>query len=336
MILFKFQIKAMQGKQFIFLLIAFLFCQHLFGQHPSPGKRDTVFIYRTKIVLDTLVIHDTIWIPRNETISRLDKMSSKPLYLNDLQPDARLLLFFNHESATIPVNSILLAENLKNSVSMKKLSFIGVVLFAFQSMVLAQSDFGLSAGTGLWWTKCNVSSAGSEFSPLLNIGTYAKVPLHGNLFLRTGINYHYMFRNGSYKQKLDYSMPVTIGDGESASAYHLFSLPLQLGLELPRFEPYLGMEYTYRVSESWLNAKKSSLGVSAGLNYNISSLMSLGLNYQLGLKADTRLNGSLIDPLSSEVIGNYDYSWKTDRVQFSLYYSLKKSPSKTTEKPGIE
>lgn len=103
--------------------------------YPIEAQRDTIFIYEEIIVYDTIVVYDTI--PKSiENIKT--KRQNTELITGE---KAKLLLFYDNKAATISLDSIILKENqillIKNSESMKKLSFIGLVLFAFNSMVLS-------------------------------------------------------------------------------------------------------------------------------------------------------------------------------------------------------
>jgi hypothetical protein len=72
---------------------------------------------------------------------------------------------------------------------MKKLSFFGVVFFAFQAMVLAQTNYEVSIGSGIWWENGKIEYVNKPHSPLLNIGLYAKRNFTGKIFgLHTGVD----------------------------------------------------------------------------------------------------------------------------------------------------
>jgi hypothetical protein len=287
-------------------------------------QKDTLIVYETVIVYDTVFIHDTIRILEKSNLKAAEPkgLDLSLSGLDTFSQKVQLLIFFKNHAATIPINSIILAENNKNISGMKKLSFFGVVFLAFQSMVAAQTTVGLSAGLGSWWAKCNKPIVSSEFSPTLNLGLFMEYPMSKNLFARTELNYSYLKSNYSYKAMVDTLNHLMVGEGESASNYHQFSLPLQVGYKLGNFKPYLGMEYSYRLSESWLHTKIHSFGLIAGLNYRVDENLSFGFNYYRGLTKDYEYSGTILRPGSSEIVGDYDYYWKSGHLGLTVYYAL--------------
>jgi hypothetical protein len=326
--------------RFTYLIIIFL----LTGQFQVKGqkssfsaRRDTLFVFETVTVYDTIFIHDTIWEIKK---SKLGALNPKGLDLSisgvDFPSDkARLLILFKNHAATIPINSIILTETNKNISGMKKLSFFGVVFLAFQSMVAAQTTVGLSAGLGSWWARCNKPIVSSEFSPALNMGLFVEYPLSKNLFIRTELNYSYLSSNSSYKAMVDTLNKLVVGEGESASGYHQFSLPLQVGYQLGNFRPLLGMEYSYRLSESWLHRKIKNFGVLVGLNYSVDENLSFGINYNRGLTKDYEYSGMILSPVSSKIVGDYDCYWKSGHLGLSVYYSLRNPKPREKDSENI-
>jgi hypothetical protein len=126
------------------------------------------------------------------------------LQLDTINHQANLLLISDQQTATFPINHIILDENfsknIKNSESMKKLSFFGVVFFAFQAMVLAQTNYEVSIGSGIWWENGKIEYVNKPHSPLLNIGLYAKRNFSDkNIGLKSGLLYSYLFSTDSYE-----------------------------------------------------------------------------------------------------------------------------------------
>jgi hypothetical protein len=265
----------------------------------TSNKRDTLIVYETIVIYDTLFVHDTIRMPDCRKIHS-KRPEIKILHLDDAAGGAQLITFPFNGTATLDENGIILNENNKNLKSMKKLSFLGVVLFAFQSMVMAQSDFGFTAGGGTWWAKCNQAEVNSHFSPTLHAGVFFEYPLPGAFFLKSELNYHFLLNNGSYKfgdtdvywqttsstGELAYSH--LIGDEWSATDYHQLSVPISIGYKIGKFKPYFGVEYSFRMSEAWFNKKIHSLGWNAGVIYPVSDRISAGVNFYKGLTTDCK------------------------------------------------
>lgn len=329
MIPFKSKTQSMLNRNKLSLAILLLLCSiWVNGKTPSVlSPNDTIFVYETVTLYDTIYVHDTIRVIED---LKVEPINSKETELFLLQIDstsmqANLLIVSKERTATLPINSIILNENIQNLKSMKKISFLGVVLFAFQSMVMAQTNYGITAGVGTWWAKCSEPSVGTEYSPTLKTGVYVEHAVGESFFLKTELNYHFLNSNYSYKTYIynDY-----FGDSEAASNYHQFSIPLQVGFSFGRVKPYLGVEYSYRISESWLNTQINSFGVLGGLNYSISDNLSFSLNYHNGLTKDLEYSGTILNPATKEKIKDYNFYWKSSSIELALYYRLKNKKNK--------
>jgi hypothetical protein len=303
------------------------------GQASNPSnKKDTLFVYETLVIYDTLFVHDTIRIPN------CNKMHSKRpeiqiLYLENIAGGAQLITLPFNGTATLERNGIILNENNKNLKGMKKLSFLGVVLFAFQSMVVAQTDFGFTAGGGTWWAKCNQSSVNSHYSPTLHAGLFFECPLPSAFFLKSELNYHFLMSNGSYKfadPDVYFKSPsatggsvysISFGD-EWATNFHQISVPISVGYKIRKFKPYIGIEYSFRMSEAWFNKRIHSFGWNTGVIYPVSDRISAGLNFYKGLTTDCKDIGYKMNLQTLEIFSSNEYKWKSNRFEVSIYYSM--------------
>ncbi len=115
----------------------------------AKAQTDTVYVYEDVVIYDTVVVYDTVFIRPDIT----DILPLKPKSINILRLDtfyhqADLLGISDQQAATFPINHIILDENysknIKNSESMKKINFFGVVLFAFQSIIAQTGEQDVS------------------------------------------------------------------------------------------------------------------------------------------------------------------------------------------------
>ena len=302
----------------------------LCAQKVSPANPDTLYTYHTIIVYDTVFIHDTIWVSTAKSIEPIIPLSPfssglQVLQLDTLNKRANLLFVSGNRGSWIPVDRIVFAEGITSRSSAMKLNFFGVTRFAFRSMVLPRLDYGLLAGSGLWWVDCNKPSVKAHFSPMFNAGVYIKGPISKQFFVQSGLKYTFLLPNAGYKTAVDSSQMFFVGEGESASTYHQFSLPLQFGFRAGIFEPMAGIEYAYRFSEAWLSHQNHHFGITAEFNCRLSEALFLAVQYKYYLTKDYTANGSIIDPLSSGIIGKYNYFWRSSILGLTLYYSLKQN-----------
>ncbi len=294
--------------------LTFLFLTVLNAQLGSDliGSRDTIFVY------DTLVIVDTIRISRSPIdFKDLEKLSSKELsYLEvkNAHSNEKLFIFSNGQTATLPdsnIKSINNNFNSKNSDEMKKIGFLGVVLFAFQNMVLAQNDVGIYLGSGTY----NLLVADEEntnFVPTAHLGVSYQEPFaNDKLFFDIRLNYSYLsatrfesidsisisfaelpaFGSGGNVIIEEPMITTTIEEATTDYSCHVFSLPMTLGLNGGKFRPFIGIEpylkeYNYfsksiNVSSNRLTGigfSGPSFGASAILGFQIPFSERLSLN----------------------------------------------------------
>jgi hypothetical protein len=303
-------------------------------QRPSLPGEDTIFIYKTVTVYDTIIVHDTVRVMMNEKIAVI-KPSGTGLNLllsDSTNNKAKIIVIFDNQAATIPINSIISGVNNQKLKGMKKLNFLGVVLLAFQSMVMAQTNYGISAGGGMWWAWDNNHIGSVVFSPAVNTGLFFELPLSKRIWLKTELNYVYLSSNYSYKAVIDTLNRFEVGDGESASAYHQFAVPLEIGYKIGGFKLAAGLEYAYRMSESWLNKNMNCLALSFSVNHHLANRLSISLYYKYGLTKDYEYSGQIKDPVSSAIIGEYDNYWKSNRIGLTLYYAFPKHKEKQEKK----
>lgn len=287
------------------------------------------------------------------------------------------------QAATISIDGIILNSNIKSLNSMKKLSFIGLMCFAFNTMVLAQTDYGLSIRGGVWWAKCNnpvvigEQIAKAAFSPNFSIGIFYKQYFKSKITIETQLNYQLLLSNYSYKSfypssptfnpdlsyyymlwdDLNFPNEVLIVNGEkiytsriigeeaSTIKYHKIEIPLQVGYTFKKFNPYIGIKYSfkmYNLSEREVmeddgehviqwgvigtkgpNNFENCLGLTTGLNYIISDKLVVSLNYYNAFTKDYYYTGYLLDYNTEEIVSKDNYNWKSRSIEISVSYSLK-------------
>ena len=99
-------------KLYFKLSIIFLF----FGHSGMSQIPDTIMVY------DTIYVYDTIRINKIEknALSKIN-IANAVLEIDTATMNARLVILYDQKSATIPINGIILNENIKNLNDMKKI-----------------------------------------------------------------------------------------------------------------------------------------------------------------------------------------------------------------------
>ncbi len=331
---------------FNLLIISTLSCFAQQDKSASSLVRDTVFVY------DTLYVTDTIFI-KKPPVKRINMETLPTLSTPSLEHGIELadtdnfLIFSADGTATLFENSIINANNINQSEkneAMKKLKFIGLMVFAFQNMVLAQHDIGINIGSGIHYlnsTYQNTASAtdsfyqGSSFvKPSLNIGVNYRADLIADkLSVQTGLNYHFLpatnFDTLDIVQS-EFSIHAFRDNEVFTENYHLFTLPVGLYFKTQRFSSGIGVEGYIKRSSTITRIYNTDDG-----NGNISPQehsytdvyagASIFGAVQLHLSKRLDLNLKYSTGLTKELVADYNgfpFSTKMQRIDMGLRYQL--------------
>jgi hypothetical protein len=250
------------------------------------------------------------------------------------------LLISNQQTATFPINHIILIENvnrnIKKSESMKKLSFFGVVLFAFQTMVLAQPSYEMSLGTGTWWQSGKLDYVDKPFSTLLNVGLFTKRNFRDKNFgLKTGIDYNYLLGSNEYK------FDGTIGVWHTQTGYefeyinrnygaglHNISIPFLLYYHKYKVQPFIGLNYNYLTTNQQTSPAGTkfygvshNLGLNIGTGFKLYDLYSVNLEFNHNFTPDYEQGSRNF--YGPTVFGESFYL-RNNQLRISFVYNFKK------------
>ncbi len=310
----------------------------------AMAQQDTIYIYEDVVVYDTIVVYDTVFV--KPVSNRIEAMKPKPigiLQIDSLQLKANLLLISNGQTATIPINGIILNENfsknIKNLERMKKLSFFGVVFFAFQSMILAQTRYELSLGSGIWWENGNIEYLEKPYSPLLNVGFFAKRNSIGkNLGIKIGVEYNYLFSTEEYtfggttgiwhsKNGQEFE---SINNNYGAGMHNIL-IPLLVYYDKHTIQPYVGVNYNFLATRQQTSptgtkyySSSHNLGLNLGASIKINQSFAMNMEFKHNLTPDYKecISGEGNSNAAS-AHGN-TFSLKNTQIKISLVYSFKK------------
>ena len=290
--------------------------------HPVP---DTIFVYDTLFVTDTIRLIKTVPTAENLPFRVLSSLQS------DQQPQ-KILIISPGFAATISKDLIISSEKnsqFKNSEKMKKIGFFGVILFAFQNIILSQNDIAINIGAGGYRLNSNYSSIKTNIAPMFSTGVgYSHRFAKGNFNWNVDLNYHFMLRSDFDAAQ---TLPVTgtaITGENFKQNYHLFNLPVSLQWNAKWFSPLAGIEAYYklspRIAQTFTN---SATGEIVTQKYRVPYV---GASWLIGLKC----------PLSNRLIARFAYfrgitkeftaqyggsmfQTKMQRMELSLRYQLK-------------
>lgn len=296
----------------------------------TPIIQDTVFVYDTLYITDTIRINKSDWLIEEE----LPTLDFSNLYQDENQ---HLFIFSSDKTATFSINDIIKANNNFNSLKsekMKKVSFLSLMLVAFQTMVLAQNDISVSLGGGIHNTQTS-EQIDTKFAPLFKVGVGYKRPIIRDKFLlNMELNYHLLAT--SQFDSVFSSQPTieTVRTGTSFNRnFHLISVPVSVHLNHKLFRPGVGIEYYYKrtspTNELILGTGQiiqledksftefHGLSVVVGLQIPISERLNIDLKYARGVTNEE---------ISSN--NNGIFTTKMQRAEIGIKYRLMKKEGK--------
>ncbi len=297
--------------------------------------RDTIYVYDTVRTYETIIVKARPKVP-----NQLSGLKYAILSVDSVATNGELWLFFADSSATIPVNGIILSENYKNSKSMKKITFLSLMLVALQQMVLSQTEFGIDAGT-MVLLKNHQSVFNAPVTDLgVKIEGFARHKLGQNYALRIGLGFGIIngkaesnqFKSEILDNSYDHHFLV------NRSNFNVFTMPVILSRPGGRINPFFGLRYNYRFSQKKLEdvdgfmfggnpGEKYAISMSyfsglAGVGINILPKVSLLLEYSYGLYSPNYVFTSN----TSKVFVSND-QLKNHLLNVSLAYTFKKRDS---------
>ena len=282
---------------FVFMIAVLFSANSLFAQSqasytPASILQDTVFVY------DTVFITDTVRIRYKQPA--MEPLPASLLLSGQEGTSQKYVIISATGAATFSLVRIIDSVNIspfKHSDSMKKIGFFGVVLFAFQHMVLAQNNISINVGGGGYRNKVN-STMSSKTAPefLLGVG-YQKDFANGKLSFNADADYHFLAES-NFDAVPRYNGFDIFTNDQQYSNYHALSLPVALSWNTPWFSPGIGVEYylkkTPLIKKEYLNngvepytseyiVVNHGVSLLASIQAPVNSRMKMRLVYAVGL-----------------------------------------------------
>lgn len=314
------------SKTAFFLLLAGLLLAAQGRAQSRPRQRvtvvDTVFVYDTIFVTDTIRIR--------KPVKKMALLAPLPTS-GDSTFFQKILLFSPSHTATFLNTGIIGSDTVfqfKQSETMKKISFLGVVVLAFQQMVLAQNNLSLNVGTGGIQLHSN-TGLNSRPAPQFWVGAgYKGTFAGGRASVLADLNYHFLFRSAfdASNPKAD-PFNFSLAQSDFNQSFHLFNVPVGVQWNSRLVRPSLGAEAYYKVSPKiplWLTDANglgretsyvlSYWGASAfvGLELLLSERLNARLRYYEGLTTEQGLSS-----------GQGNFQTKMRRLELNVAYRLR-------------
>ena len=323
----------MESKVKILIITIFLFCI----KGAVLAQPDTLVVYEEVIVYDTVYVYDTIYVKERYDIpSLINPQPIKALRSSKNKYPEKLLLIFGEQAATFRFDSIIQNENNNEIKGMKKLGFFGVVYFAFQSMVLAQTSYEISIGSGAWWASGELAYAERPYSPLLSAGVFAKKNFSDRAIgLRAGLEYSYLISTGSYK----YDGTIGVAHSLSGSEFerineyygaglHNVTIPFVVYYDKHAIQPFVGVNYNYISTGLFSSSSFDGLeyvdsshnfGLNIGTGIKLGNVIKLNVEYRCNLTSDYGEGKG--NPSGYYVLGQ-SFRLRNSQAKISIVYTI--------------
>lgn len=211
---------------------------------------------------------------------------------------------------------------------MKKLSFLGMVFFAFQNIVVAQTDFSIALGTNAWWMRDSFTQVTNPISSGASIGLFASHPmLNQKITLEFGVNYIYNIATPNYKVKSTSSeeefnqfYAESLNENIIGDYHHQLAIPILFHWNTQsKVTPFIGAEFNFKKTAGGYNDAEfiPDRGIKIGTSYTISERLKLRLAYYHGTSNEVSLD--IIDNSSTENI-----IAKSSKLDLTLHYNFTK------------
>jgi hypothetical protein len=293
------------------LLILILVSNKLFAQ------QDTVVVY--EYIYQT----DTVWLkpePNRDTtdLRQLQNIDDATLIIDTTNHKSELVIFSSGQSATIPINRILLNENHLKLNRMKKVSFFTMFFLAVQSIAYAQPDISIKAGISqFWWNGFAYKLGG------VTMGDNEGIELKGPLALKN-FSFSAGYEHHSYASS--FNLDFVYGDSTFTQNNRIMesfrSFPLLIYYRMKRFELFAG--YEYRLVRTDVSMSQTDGRLLSNFSFRQEHALAAGVEFKINnrLSAYSKIcmGGIFVDRLkNSSLNGN--------SLDFSLKYYLYRNPS---------
>lgn len=270
------------------LLLLFLVVDWSWG-----AVADTVFVYEEVIVYDTVRIYDTVLVER-PCPQLLEIPGPVLLRIDTFNVNSKILLNYGRFVATIPVQRIIYNENIINDDSMKKLNVMAIFWLAFQTIVLAQTQFEVAVGGGISYESGVMKNIQRPYSPTANVGFFVRNDFfRHHLGIKTGIAYHRLFHTDDYTNKkvIGETSPIILRTYNEVygRGYNYLTVPLLFYFSRFSIQPFVGINYNLFLSDlidKTSSGSSNNIGLNVGLEWRISERFALNAMYLYNFTAD--------------------------------------------------
>lgn len=174
----------------------------------SLFAQDTVYIY------EEVIVYDTVYEYIEKRVNPFeDTKAMHIIQVDTLTNTSNLLIIGNGQTTTIPINNVIISDDVKKNDSTKNMGFLDLMLFAAKNMLIDKSTLDIYMGFGAWTSLCNkiIVEDHLAWNPggngTLNFGVNYETQFISHFTIGTGAGIHFLFENEGLKGKFTCNYP---------------------------------------------------------------------------------------------------------------------------------
>ena len=346
-----------------FILITIIACLSSF----LTRAQDTVYIY------EEVIVYDTVYEVIEKRVNPFDGAKEMHIIKVDtLTNTSNLLIIGNGQTTTIPIDKVIIGDNVKASDTTNNLRFVDLMLFAVKNMLIEKSTLDMFMGGGVWTSICSPiivedHMAWNEGGNItINFGVNYETQFFSRFTVGTGANIHFLLENEGLKGKFTCNYPDcnscsddekytvdinlfniqkgekghgegldmhwdetadghyedSVGLKEAESNYVLFAVPMRVGYQVGKFNPYVGAEYNIRMAMNTDLKDHHSLGIITGMRYDFGKHFAVSSNLYVPITKDMTHYGTLYSRSDGTKVRTDKYVWRSYRMEIMGHFKF--------------
>ena len=159
-------------------------------------------------------MYDTVYEVIEKRVNPFDGAKEMHIIKVDtLTNTSNLLIIGNGQTTTIPIDKVIIGDDVKASDTTNNLRFVDLMLFAVKNMLIEKSTLDMFMGGGVWTSICSPiivedHMAWNEGGNItINFGVNYETQFFSRFTVGTGANIHFLLENEGLKGKFTCNYP---------------------------------------------------------------------------------------------------------------------------------
>ena len=329
--------------------------------------QDTIYIY------EEVIVYDTVYEVIEKRVNPFENTEALHIIqIDTLTNTSNLLIVGNGKTTSIPLDKVIISEDVKKNDSSNNMGFLDLMLFAAKNMLIDKSTLDMHIRFGAWTSLCTPLYVENHMvwneggNGTINFGLDYNTRFISHFTVGTGANIHFLFENEGLRGKFTCNYPDcdfcesdadisfninniylkkeyngevagfdmhwdedtngryndSVGIKESITKYVLFAVPVRIGYQIGKFNPFIGVEYNIRMAMSEDLKDLHSLGFITGIRYDISKHFAVSSDFYTGLTKDMSHTGTLYSRYDGTRVRTDKYDWRSFRLEITGHFKF--------------